>query len=100
MPGWRRSADRTRLRLNSLLTGNFTGNFHVLADFNQFLSPEVAVPQGLLDKFPMPVNRELFEKNRESKSVNRELFSDNVRQRRLPAFNTSHDQALREQRPD
>jgi hypothetical protein len=26
-PGWRRSADRTRLRRNSLLTGNFTGNF-------------------------------------------------------------------------
>src|ERR1700704_6649680 len=25
--GWRRSADRTRLRANSLLTGNFTGIF-------------------------------------------------------------------------
>src|SRR5450432_2302984 len=25
MPGWRRSADRTRLRTNSLPTGNFTG---------------------------------------------------------------------------
>src|SRR3954465_7383661 len=28
-PGWRRSADRTRLRSNSLLTGNFTGNFAI-----------------------------------------------------------------------
>jgi hypothetical protein len=27
--GWRRSADRTRLRANSLLTGNFTGNFAI-----------------------------------------------------------------------
>src|ERR1700693_1904154 len=25
LPGWRRSADRTRLQANSLLTGNFTG---------------------------------------------------------------------------
>jgi hypothetical protein len=25
LPGWRRSADRARLRVNSLLTGNFTG---------------------------------------------------------------------------
>jgi pimeloyl-ACP methyl ester carboxylesterase len=30
LPGWRRSADRTRLRANSLLTGNFTGNFVIL----------------------------------------------------------------------
>jgi hypothetical protein len=28
--GWRRSADRTRLQANSLLTGNFTGNFAIL----------------------------------------------------------------------
>jgi hypothetical protein len=30
MAGWRRSADRTRLHANSLLTGNLTGNFAVL----------------------------------------------------------------------
>ena len=30
LPGWRRSADRTRLQANSLLTGNFTGNFAIL----------------------------------------------------------------------
>jgi hypothetical protein len=29
LAGWRRSADRTRLRTNSLLTGNFTGNFAI-----------------------------------------------------------------------
>jgi hypothetical protein len=29
MAGWRRSADRTRLQENSLLTGNFTGNFAI-----------------------------------------------------------------------
>jgi hypothetical protein len=30
LPGWRRSADRTRLHASSLLTGNFTGNFTFL----------------------------------------------------------------------
>jgi hypothetical protein len=30
LTGWRRSADRTRLRANSLLTGNFTGKFAIL----------------------------------------------------------------------
>ena len=30
MAGWRRSADHTRLHWNSLLTGNFTGNFAIL----------------------------------------------------------------------
>ena len=29
LAGWRRSADRTRLHANSLLTGNFTGNFAI-----------------------------------------------------------------------
>ena len=28
--GWRRSADRTRLQANSLVSGNFTGNFAIL----------------------------------------------------------------------
>jgi len=26
MPGWRRSADRTSLQANSLVSGNFSGN--------------------------------------------------------------------------
>jgi hypothetical protein len=29
LPGWRRSADRTRLQANSLLTGNFTGKIAI-----------------------------------------------------------------------
>jgi len=29
--GWRRSADRTRLQMNSLQTGNLTGNFALWA---------------------------------------------------------------------
>jgi hypothetical protein len=35
--GWRRSADRTRLHANSLLTGNFTGNFSIPGPKGQFL---------------------------------------------------------------
>ena len=30
LPGWRRSADRTGLQANSLLTGNFTGKIAIL----------------------------------------------------------------------
>jgi hypothetical protein len=30
LPGWRRSADRTSLQGNSLVSGNFTGNFAIL----------------------------------------------------------------------
>jgi hypothetical protein len=30
LSGWGRSADRTRLRANSLLIGNFIGNFAIL----------------------------------------------------------------------
>jgi hypothetical protein len=43
--GWRRSADRTRLRCNPLLTGNFTGNFAILARHESLLLQETAVPQ-------------------------------------------------------
>jgi hypothetical protein len=52
MPGWRRSADRTRLRCNSLLTGNFTGNFAILARHESLLLQETAVPQRLNLHFP------------------------------------------------
>jgi hypothetical protein len=37
MRGWRRSADRTCLHANSLLTGNFTGNFQFRGTKGQFL---------------------------------------------------------------
>ncbi|MEH2567751.1 hypothetical protein V1289_007378 [Bradyrhizobium sp. AZCC 2289] len=36
MRGWRRSADRTRLHANSLLTGNFTGKFAIWRPRNRF----------------------------------------------------------------
>ena len=32
LAGWRHSGDRTRLPVNSLLTGNFTGNLVILDD--------------------------------------------------------------------
>jgi hypothetical protein len=63
--GWRGSADRTRLRQNSLLTGNFTGNFPILGLQIAPLNPEAAVPQRLLAQFPTRANRENILKNRE-----------------------------------
>jgi hypothetical protein len=41
-PGWRRSADRAGLRANSLLTGNFTGNFAILGLQTLLLISETA----------------------------------------------------------
>jgi hypothetical protein len=38
LPGWRRSADRTRLHANSLLTGNFTGNSAISGPRRRFRS--------------------------------------------------------------
>ena len=64
--------DRTRLHTNSLLTGNFTGNFAILRVFEPMSEQETAVQQPLLKQFPTQVNREnilrireLFRKNRE-----------------------------------
>src|SRR5260370_39453723 len=42
--GWRRSADRTRLRANSLLTGNFTGKNAISGFFGPIAWQKVAVP--------------------------------------------------------
>src|SRR5712664_296529 len=39
--GWRRSADRTGLQANSLLTGNFTGNFAIQGLESRFCRQEV-----------------------------------------------------------
>src|SRR5258708_25581104 len=74
MPGWRRSADRARLRQNSLLTGNFTGNFPILGLQIAPLTPEATVPQRLLAQFPTRTNRENILKNREFSSENREFL--------------------------
>jgi hypothetical protein len=45
--GWLRSADRCGLHANSLLTGNFTGNFAILRVQDALSQEEVAVPQHL-----------------------------------------------------
>ena len=47
MPGWRRSADRTCLQANSLLTGNFTGNFAFFRDLSSIESLELPVVREL-----------------------------------------------------
>jgi hypothetical protein len=72
LPGWRRSADRTRLHGSSLLTGNFTGNFAIFRPQEAVLEQEAAVLQLLLERFPTQINRENILKNREYYSRNRE----------------------------
>jgi hypothetical protein len=65
MPGWRRSADRTRLWANSLLTGNFTGKFAISGLQDVVLMQEVAAPQLVLAQFTARINRENISKNRD-----------------------------------
>jgi hypothetical protein len=50
MLGWRYSADRTNLRGNSLLTGNFTGNFAIFGDAAVIREGESTALQPLLRK--------------------------------------------------
>ena len=45
LPGWRRSADRTGLYADSLLTGNFTGNSANLGRLQPESPPEMAMLQ-------------------------------------------------------
>jgi hypothetical protein len=75
MPGWRRSADRACLHVNSLLTGNFTGNFAILRLREPISWLETTALQGLIAQFPKQINRENFSKNREEISRIRQLFS-------------------------
>ena len=72
--GWRRSADRTRLHANSLLTGNFTGKIAVSGLLRPISWQEAAVPQRLLAQFPTQINRENISKNREFFAVKREFY--------------------------
>ena len=65
LPGWRRSADRTRLHANSLLTGNFTGNFAGSRASRPMSEQETSVLQSLLKQFPTQTNRENILRNRE-----------------------------------
>src|SRR5882757_9577592 len=62
--GWRRSADRTRLQANSLLTGNFTGNFAILVPCAPGSTQDTAVLQRFLAQFPKQIIREKISKNR------------------------------------
>jgi hypothetical protein len=79
MIGWRRSADRTRLRANSLLTGNLTGKIAVLGPREVNREQEMPVLQWLLEKFPTQINRENILKNRELKTGNREINLQNCK---------------------
>jgi hypothetical protein len=65
MGGWRGSADRARLHRNSLLTGNFTGNFAILRLREPISQPETTALQRLVAQFPEQINRENFSKIRE-----------------------------------
>jgi len=65
MSGWRRSAHRTRLYLNSLQTGNFTGKITISGLKATISKQETTVPQRFFKKFPKQTIRELFQTNRE-----------------------------------
>jgi hypothetical protein len=64
LPGWRRSADRTRLHANSLLTGNFTGNFAISGLLDGFRSKK-PLRRSRFSQFPAQINRENISRNRE-----------------------------------
>jgi hypothetical protein len=66
--GWRRSANRTRLQANSLLTGNLTGNFAISGPEDRISEQEIAVLQRFLSHFPTKLNRENIRENRELKN--------------------------------
>jgi hypothetical protein len=55
LPGWRRSADRTGLQANSLVSGNFTGNFAILGLRDTITCQETAALQPLLEQFPTQI---------------------------------------------
>jgi hypothetical protein len=81
MPGWRRSAHRTRLYLNSLQTGNFTGKITISGLKATISKQETTVPQRLFKKFPKPTIRELFQTIREFRPDNRDLLQQICRDR-------------------
>jgi hypothetical protein len=58
MPGWRRSAVRTRLHANSLLTGNLTGKFAIFGPKERIGRQKSAGLQGVSEEFPTEINRE------------------------------------------
>jgi hypothetical protein len=69
MPGWRRSSDRTGLQLNSLQTGNFSGNLTILAWGMPCPFPEMPQQPRLSQKFPNKPNREVPSQNSDILSI-------------------------------
>ena len=69
---WEQSDTNQSQPSNSLLTGNFTGNFAILGPQKPISLHETTVPQRLFTKFPTQNNRENILKNREFLSGNRE----------------------------
>jgi hypothetical protein len=82
LPGWQRSADRTRLRANSLLTGNFTGNFAILGLGDAIWYQGTAALQPLLEQFPTQTNRDNILRNREFLAGNREFYLQKEKSKR------------------
>ena len=71
--GWRRSASRTCLQANSLLSGNLTGNFAILGLQDQISEQQTDALQRIFVKFPTQINRENIPRNREISYGNREF---------------------------
>jgi hypothetical protein len=71
MPGWRRSADRTCLYENSLVSGNFTGNFAISGLLQPIPEQETAALQHFPEQFPKQINRENISRIREFLRDNR-----------------------------
>jgi hypothetical protein len=71
-PGWRRSGIRTGLQPNSLVSGNFTGNFAILRLRDTIWYEEAPALQPLLDQFPTQIIRENILRIRDFLSDNRE----------------------------
>jgi hypothetical protein len=75
-PGWRRSADRARLQANSLVSGNFTGNFAILGLRGTIEYQETAALQSLLEQFPTQIISENISKNSEFSNGIRDLLQN------------------------
>src|ERR1700682_1201898 len=73
LAGWRRSADRTSLQANSLVSGNFTGNFAILGLRDTILCQETAALQPLLEQFPTQIISENILENSEFSNGIRDL---------------------------
>jgi hypothetical protein len=71
LPPWRRSADRTCLYENSLVSGNFTGNFAISGLRQLIPEQETAALQHFPEQFPKQINRENISRIREFLRDNR-----------------------------